>query len=36
MTAESLKQLSDRVGDAFHMLDSKRFRRNFAELKSEF
>lgn len=36
MTAESLKQLSDRVGDAFYMLDSKQFRQNFAELKAEF
>ncbi len=36
MTAESLKQLSDRFGDAFYILDSKQFRQNFAELKAEF
>ena len=36
MTAEEIKQLSEKVGDAFYMLDSKQFRENFIELKSEF
>ena len=36
MTAESIKQFSCQVGDAFYMLDSKQFRKNFIELKLEF
>lgn len=36
MTQESLKQLSAQVGDAFYMLDSGQFKKNFAELKAEF
>ena len=36
MTAEEIKRLSEKVGDAFYMLDSKQFRENFIELKSEF
>lgn len=36
MTAEEIKRLSEKVGDAFYMLDSKQFKENFIELKSEF
>lgn len=36
MTAEEIKQLSEKVGDAFYMLDGKQFKDNFIELKSEF
>ena len=36
MTAEEIKQLSEKVGDAFYMLNGKQFRKNFIELKSEF
>lgn len=36
MTAEEIKQLSEKVGDAFYMLDGKQFNDNFIELKSEF
>lgn len=31
-----MKQLIDKIGDAFYMLESKQFRQNFTELKSEF
>lgn len=36
MNATEMKQLTDKVGDAFYMLESEQFRQNFAELKSEF
>lgn len=36
MTAEEIKRLSEKVGDSFYMLDSKQFKENFIELKSEF
>lgn len=36
MTENEMKQLSERFGDAFYLLDSKQFRQNFEELKSEF
>ncbi len=36
MTIEQMKELTEKVGDAFYMLDSHQFRQNFAELKSEF
>lgn len=36
MNATEMKQLTDRVGDAFYMLESEQFRQNFAELKAEF
>ena len=31
-----MKQLTEQIGDAFYMLESKQFRQNFLELKSEF
>ncbi len=36
MTEVEMKQLTDKIGDAFYMLESKQFRQNFMELKSEF
>lgn len=36
MNGMQLKQLVEKTGDAFYMLDSKQFRQNFLELKSEF
>lgn len=36
MIKEKIKQLSAQVGDAFYILDTKQFKRNFLELKSEF
>ncbi len=36
MTEGQMKQLTDKIGDAFYMLESKQFRQNFVELKSEF
>jgi diaminopimelate decarboxylase len=36
MTNEQMKQLTEKVGDAFYMLESKQFRENFQELKNEF
>ena len=36
MTNAEMKQLSEKIGDAFYMLESKQFRQNFTELKSEF
>ena len=36
MIAEEIKRLSEKAGDAFYILDSKQFRENFIELKSEF
>ena len=36
MRNTEIKQLTKTVGDAFYILDSKQFRQNFLELKSEF
>ncbi len=36
MTETQMKQLTEKVGDAFYMLESKQFRQNFMELRSEF
>lgn len=36
MTDIQIKQLADKIGDAFYMLESKQFKENYAELKSEF
>lgn len=36
MTDIEIKQLNEKIGDAFYMLESKQFRQNFVELKSEF
>ena len=36
MTEVQMKQLTEKIGDAFYMLESKQFRQNFVELKSEF
>ncbi len=36
MTETQMKQLTEKVGDAFYMLESKQFRQNFLELKHEF
>ena len=36
MNEIQMKQLTEQVGDAFYMLESKQFRQNFTELKSEF
>ena len=36
MNELQIKQLTERVGDAFYLLESKQFRENFLELKSEF
>ena len=36
MTTEQMKHLTETVGEAFYMLESNQFRKNFAELKSEF
>ncbi len=36
MTETQMKQLAEKIGDAFYMLESKQFRQNFLELKSEF
>lgn len=36
MTDMQMKQLVENVGDAFYLLESKQFRRNFEELKNEF
>ncbi len=36
MTNTEIKQLTEKFGDAFYLLDSKQFRQNFLELKSEF
>lgn len=36
MTVVQMKQLSEKIGDAFYMLESTQFRKNFEELKSEF
>ena len=36
MNEMQMKQLSERIGDAFYMLDSKQFKHNYLELKAEF
>lgn len=36
MTEVQMKQLTDKIGDAFYMLESKQFKQNYIELKSEF
>ena len=36
MTELQMKQLTEKIGDAFYMLDSNQFKQNFIELKSEF
>lgn len=36
MNETQMKQLAEKIGDAFYMLDSKQFRQNYLELKSEF
>ena len=36
MTNAQIKQLTENVGDAFYLLESKQFRQNFEELKNEF
>lgn len=36
MTVVQMQQLTEKVGDAFYMLDSNQFKQNFIELKSEF
>ncbi len=36
MTEVSMRELVDNVGDAFYILDSKQFEKNFQELKSQF
>ncbi len=36
MTETQMKQLAEKVGDAFYLLESKQFRQNFSELKYEF
>lgn len=36
MTNVQMKQLTEKVGDAFYLLESNQFRQNFQELKNEF
>lgn len=36
MNVAEMKKLTEKIGDAFYILDSKQFRQNFVELKSEF
>lgn len=36
MTETQMKQLTEKIGDTFYMLEGKQFRQNFLELKSEF
>lgn len=36
MKEVQMKQLTEQIGDAFYMLESKQFRQNYLELKSEF
>ena len=36
MTNTQVKQLTERIGDAFYLLDSRQFIQNYIELKSEF
>ena len=36
MTDFQMRMLTEKVGDAFYLLESEQFRTNFEELKSEF
>lgn len=36
MTSTQMKELTEKTGNAFYLLESKQFRQNFAELKAEF
>ncbi len=36
MTNAEMQQLTEKIGDAFYMLESKQFRQNYIELESEF
>ena len=36
MNVTEMKCLTEQVGDAFYLLESKQFRENFVELKEEF
>lgn len=36
MNEMQMKQLTEQIGDAFYMLESKQFKQNYLELKSEF
>ena len=36
MNEIQMKQLTEQIGDAFYMLESKQFKQNYFELKSEF
>jgi diaminopimelate decarboxylase len=36
MTDVQMKQLTEDVGEAFYILESRQFKQNFVELKSEF
>ena len=36
MNEMQMKRLTEQVGDAFYMLDSRQFRQNYLELKAEF
>ncbi len=36
MNTTQIKRLTEQIGDAFYMLDSNQFRKNFIELKEEF
>lgn len=36
MTCEQIRELTERIGEAFYVLDSKQFKQNFNELKYEF
>ncbi len=36
MTEANIRMISEKIGDAFYILESNRFRQNFTELKSEF
>lgn len=36
MTKMQIKHLTEEIGDAFYLLESKQFKQNFLELKSEF
>lgn len=36
MTEEMIKSITEKIGDAFYTLESKQFRANYTELKTEF
>lgn len=36
MKESQMKQLTEQIGDAFYMLESRQFRKNYLELKAEF